>query len=250
MREKDKNICNQILGRLLNKPISKLFWNNQEDVVNQHISHPLGLEYISSRLSKDKYAQISDFIYDLYTCLHNGEIGSPKDSIRYSSSQELLSELDGVLLELQPLSNPSIVPLHILIDNFESKNVYPNLEINSREVQEPQSTLFKQETSEVVDEEFHSNLIRDIRFLTSEYLTSKLIVLITKLQPESVLFEDNISINLSLLTDENLLIIRKYVSELLYQAASGKIDPFTRPFGSQVKPIYIQERGNYIIEQK
>lgn len=250
MRENDKLVCSQILNRILCKPISRLFWNYSDDTINPHIAHPIGLEYVSTRLSQDKYSQIADFIYDLYTCIQNGVAGSPKDSIRYSSSQELLNELDSVLSELQPLSKTTIIPLRILISDFEEENIYPNFTIQTPNIQEPQSYLFNEEVKESPDEEFLTKLIRDIRFLTSEYLTSKVIVLIIKLQPESVLLEDSVSINFNLLTKENLNIIRKYVSDLLYQSASGQIDPFSRPFGSKVKPIYIQGRGNYILEQK
>ena len=89
-------------------------------------------------------------------------------------------------------------------------------------------------------------LLRDIKLLTSADLTMKLAVLVKNLQPNTLTLGNTLSFNVGLMTEETRIAVRKYVTELLYDAASGKIDPFAHPFGTKIDPIKIQERGIFL----
>ena len=242
MNENENQVCVKIFQKIVNNPLSRLFWKNQSDVVNSSILNPVSLEYISVRLSKQKYIRASDFIYDLHLCLLNGKNGSVNGSVRHAAAQELLNIFDSLVSSLQPLAHPNILPLRFITSEFEQENALPNYAIPPNEVKEPASALFQIDP----DPNDLVTLLRDIKLLTSSDLTIKLAVLVKKLQPEVLTMGDVLSFNVGVMTEDTRIAVRKYVSELLHDAASGKYDPFQRPFGTKSDPIKIQERGMFL----
>ncbi|KAH0795302.1 transcription factor GTE2-like [Histomonas meleagridis] len=244
MEQTQKEICIKIMKSILENPISKLFWNFAPDATNPNIAHPLSLEYISTRLSNDKYSLPSDFIMDLRLCFQNGKAGEPQGTIRHASAQQLLVDLDSMVAKLQPLANPKVLRLQLITSEFEDNLSFPEYSQLPREVNEPHAQIFDTDP----DPSDTATLLRDIKFLTSPDLTAKLAVFITKIQPEVVIVAEEITFNIYLLTDENRIIVRKFVTQLLKDAASGKMDPFSRPFGVVVKPMKVQERRMFFNE--
>lgn len=246
MNENEIKVCSKIFQTIINNPLSRLFWTYQSDVVNSNIQHPINLEYVSNRLSKRKYTKPADFIYDLNLCLLNGKNGSTKGTIRYAAAQELLMIFENLVSNLQPLAHPNTLPLRFFTSEFEEENALPESSIqsniNENNFNTPNSELFQMDP----DPNDLVTLLRDIKLLTSTDLTMKLAVLVKNLQPNALTLGNTLSFNVGLMTEETRIAVRKYVTELLYDAASGKIDPFARPFGTKVDPIKIQERGIFL----
>ncbi|OHT08151.1 hypothetical protein TRFO_23435 [Tritrichomonas foetus] len=242
MNQNEIAVCSKIFQTIVNNPLSRLFWSYQSDVVNTNILHPVSLEYISTRLSKQKYARAADFIYDLQLCLTNGKNGATPGTVRYAAAQELLLIFENLISSLQPLAHPNLLPLHFITAEFEEQKALPEYHFPETENKEPQSELFKLKS----DPNDLASLLRDIKLLTSPDLTIKLAVLVKKLQPEALVMTDALSFNVGIMTEETRVAVRKYVTDLLRDAASGKIDPFMRPFGTKVEPIRVQERGMYL----
>jgi hypothetical protein len=88
-----------------------------------------------------------------------------------------------------------------------------------------------------------AKLARDIKFLSSSILTARLAVLIKKLQPAAVTIGDDVAFYVGIMTESTRRGARQYVTALLNDAATGKIDPFARPFGVKLGAVRIQERG-------
>lgn len=246
MNENEVCVCNQIFQTIIDNPLSRLFWTSSNDVINPAVLHPLNLEDISIRLSKGKYIKPDDFVKDMNLCLVNGINGSVKGTIRNAAATELKLLFDHLVLSLQPLAHPNTLPLKFITSKFENENALPEIvehEFDSKKApQEPQSELFKlkSDPNDVV------TLLRDIKLLTSIDLTMKLAVLIRDLQPDVITVGDVLSFNVGLMTEETRIKVRKYVTELLRESASGQFDPFLRPFGTYVDPITIQERGMFL----
>lgn len=246
MNDKEIEVCSKIFQTIINNPLSRLFWTYQSDVVNSNIQHPINLEYVSQRLSKKKYTRPADFIYDLNLCLINGKNGSSKGSIRYAAAEELLMLFESLVSNLQPLAHPNTLPLRFFTNEFEEENALPEASIqsnsNENNTKTPMSEIFQMNP----DPNDLVTLLRDIKLLTSTDLTMKLAVLVKNLQPNALTVGNTLSFNVGLMTEETRIAVRKYVTELLYDAASGKIDPFARPFGTKIDPIKIQERGIFL----
>ncbi|KAK8898860.1 hypothetical protein M9Y10_001152 [Tritrichomonas musculus] len=247
MNDNENKVCTKIFQTIINNPLSRLFWTDQSDVVNSNIQHPVNLEYISIRLFKEKYTRAADFIFDLNLCLNNGKNGSVKGTIKYAAAQELLMIFENLVANLQPLAHPNTLPLRFFTSEFEEENALPEASIMSNEnndegTHSPQSEIFQMNS----DPNDLVTLLRDIKLLTSTDLTMKLAVLVKNLQPNAITLSNTLSFNVGLMTEETRIAVRSYVTELLHDAASGKIDPFARPFGTKVDPIKIQERGIFL----
>ena len=244
MNETEQEVCARILSSILSRPISKFFWDEPSDLTNPGVIHPFNLSWIATRLKRRKISSPLDFIKDLKVCLQNGKSGSQPGSIRYSAAVQLLADLDSLVQAYQPTAYSTVLPLHFATADFENSCGIP---------EHPDYTVLHESKphSKVVTEEADPNdlpkLVRDIKFLSFTDLVAKLAVFVRKLQPEAVIVNNDISFAIALMTDETRTAVRKYVTSLLTDAASGKIDPFARPFGEKVTPVRIQERGMYVM---
>ena len=243
MGDAEQEVCSRILKSILSRPISKFFWDEPNDLINPGVIHPFSLSWVSTRLSRRKFATPGDFIKDLKVCLQNGKNGSPPGSIRHAAAVQLLADLDVLVQTYQPSAFPSVLPLRFATVDFEKTCGIPEHAGSAAPVD---GTPISRVIVDEADPHDMAALVRDIRFLSSTDLVAKLAVFVRKLQPEGVSVGGDISFNLGLMTDETRAAVRKYVTALLRDAAAGKIDPFARPFGEKVIPVRIQERGIYV----
>ena len=243
MGDAEQEVCSRILSSILSRPIARFFWDEPSDLTNPGVIHPFSLSWLATRLSRRKFATPGDFIKDLKVCLQNGKNGSPPGSIRHAAAVQLIADLDALVQTYQPSAFPTVLPLHFATADFENSCGVP---------EHPDYSVLREGTAiarvavEEPDPTDMAALVRDIRFLSSTDLVAKLAVFVRKLQPEGILVGDDISFNIGLMTDETRAAVRKYVTALLRDAASGKVDPFARPFGEKLTPVRIQERGIYV----
>jgi hypothetical protein len=243
MHENEHRVCAKILEALFRRPMSRLFWDHAADAANPAVVHPVSLSWICDRLTSGKYATPADVLRDVRTCLQNGKSGSPPGSIRASAAHHLLLELEALVSSLHPGSFPLVLPIPCAIAEF---NAGAGIPVHERfQVQPsgrpPASAIFRRPA----DANDLFTLIRDIKFLSTGFLTARLAVLVKKLQPEGVTIGDDISFNIGVMTDGTRRAVRKYLDALLLDAATGKVDPFEREFGVKLGLVRIQERGMY-----
>jgi hypothetical protein len=240
MNEVEYSVCERILSSIFKLPICRFFWHYTTDVTNPNIAHPFSLSWICDRLSRGKYSSPVDVVGDIRACLQNGRVGAASGSIRAAAAQQLLLELDSAISTFRP-SGPSVVlRLQFHIADYEDRAELPgHAGPPRREEVPPASEIFKRQSnlSDV------TNLVRDIKFLSSSILAARLAVLVQKLQPGAVTIGDDVAFYVGIMTERTRRAARQYVTALLSDAATGKIDPFARPFGVKLGAVRIQERG-------
>jgi hypothetical protein len=243
MNENEYRVCAKILEAIFRRPISRFFWDHPADVTNPGIVHPFSLSWVCARLSDGKYATPSDVMRDVRTCLQNGKNSSPPGSVRASAAHHLLLELEALITSLRPTSFPVILPISFAVAEFNAKAAVPAHRAIKVEPlgRQPASEVFRRPA----DASDLSALIRDIKFLSTGFLTARLAVLVKKVQPEGVTIGDDISFNIGVMTDATRQVVRKYLDTLMFDAATGTIDPFERAFGAKLGLVRIQERGMY-----
>jgi hypothetical protein len=244
MHEVEMEVCEKILDALYRRPVSRLFWNNPSDISNPGIIHPYSLSWVAARLAQDCYSSPADFVRDLRICFQNGKTGSSGNTLRSGAAQQLLVDLDSLVSSYHPSSGPAVLPVSLSVAAFEESSVAPkhaNLVLPSSD-QPPGSLLFEH----AVDPTDVTLLIRDIKLLSCPDLTAKLAVLVRTLQPEAVIVTSDVSFNIGIMSESTRVAVRQYVTDLLHDAAVGKLDPFARPFGVKFFPIRVQERGVYM----
>ena len=134
------------------------------------------------------------------------------------------------------------MPLQYFTKEYNEKCRPPVPDITQKKPKtekEPGSDIFTIES----DPNDLSILYRDIKLLTSSSLVFELAAFARKLQPDIIVIGNEVTINITLLREENRPSMRKFVTYLLKKAATGDIDAYSRPFGRKISPIHIYERG-------
>lgn len=242
MNKNEYDVCHRIFEAIKSRPVSAMFWNCDSDIVNQNVIHPLRLCDIASRLNNNWYSSPGELMNDLKSCFMNGKLGYPAGTFRNAAAQLLLNDLENLMTKFQPQTFPSILPLQLILDDFENNQITPGHKDFPYADNKPAAEIFNEEP----DPNDLSALLRDIKMLISPDLTAKLALFVRRLQPEIVTTGEDLSFVLGFMLDETKIKVRKYVTLLLRDAASGKIDPFARPFGAKCEKIRITERGMFL----
>lgn len=232
MDEATKGYCVAILNELLENPVAHNLWGTSSDLSNAHMVMPLDLKVISERLSRNLYGNSVHFVEDLHKCINNSINGYPPNSIRHVAALQLQEELDELVMRV-PLTTIKRENIHGIlqlsqIGFFEGK--IPTLKEGK-----PMASIFGDQPQDI-------NFL--LKCLAGPDMLRELYVYLTNLQPEAVSSGPTLSLNLSVLTDENKQKTSEFLMDILRTAASGKTNPFTRPFGIKTVPIVINERGS------
>ena len=241
MNDDELNICKTIFNKLKSRKVFVLFWNNDADLVNPHIEHPVNFEIVSQKLDGKLYDSVSSFVSDVATVLENAIAGYENGSIKHAAAQQLSDYFEALLEEIDPFSGPVAMPLRYAaykyLENKQPPGDIPKKQANKGK--EPGSLIFATES----DPDDLDSLYRDIKFLTSTTLSYEFAAFARQLQPDILNIQEEISLNIALLKTENRPNMRKFVTYLLRKAATGEVDAFARPFGQKVEPVRIYQRG-------
>jgi hypothetical protein len=119
----------------------------------------------------------------------------------------------------------------------------------SLEIRPPASELFHQPA----DADDLVVLIRDIKFLSTGFLTAKLAVLVKKLQPEAVMIGDDISFNIGIMADGTRRAVRIHCSWTPRPGrsthSSAHLESKQRVFGSKTED-YIGEKPRLNVRRR
>ena len=253
MNKEEYEACGIILQKILSRPESEMFKDSSDDTLNINIKRPITLYYFIQRYNEKKFSTTHQFISTLKDFFFNITTADGVSPIRKVMAADLLNEIDKAVKINAPTLPSTIIPIHSAIFNFYQNNIPPKRPIigetqnnNQTFNKQPGSMLF----SSTIDPSNIRLLIRDIKLLNMPSLTLRLAAYVTRLQPDAVILSESFSLNIALLSPENKINVRQYVTKLLNDAASGKINPFERPFGQKLNFIKIQERGSYTTPQK
>lgn len=241
MNEDEFNLCKNIYNKLSTRKVFRLFWNNESDLTNPAIEHPVNFELIMKKLETKIYDSVTTFIGDVATVIENAMVANSPESIRYAAAQQLSEYFNKIIEEIEPLSGTIATPIRVVTSDFLN-SIHPPGELTKIKFDSsktPGSVLFQTDS----DPEDLDTLFRDIKFLTSTTLAYELAAFTRQLQPNIINIRSEVSLNISLLTEENKPKMRAFVTHLLKKAATGEVDPFARPFGQRVPPVRMYERG-------
>jgi len=243
MHPDEITLCVKIFEMLKTREAFNMFWNNTYDIVNSDIIHPITFEVINSKLDKKCYSTINEFISDVNLCIENGKAGYPAGSIRNSAAFQLQHYFEEILRDVNPFGGPIAMPLQLVIKDYLDTNRFilknSSTKITNPEQITPGSLLFEQKS---INNDTES-LLRDIKLLNSTSLAAEFATFVRKLQPEAIIINEEVVFNISLITKENVPLLRRFVTALLKKGALGNIDVYSRPFGQKISPLEIHERG-------
>ena len=238
MNEDDFNTCNMILKLLLNNKLSKMFFKNNNDILNINIHHPFDLEYFQKKLEKKLFKNKDEFINDIIQFFQNISNAYPLDSLRHWASKQYLNDFLNYIQITESKIYPISTSLYFITNNYLKYSNIPNSKnLNNNNFNKlPGSIIFNQNFNNIFDINI---LSRDIKLLSSNNMAAKITSFIKKLQPEVLNTKYSISIHISLLNQENLKKLKNFINNLLLEAAQEKIIVFNRPFGKKINPIKI-----------
>ena len=231
-------IIKYIFQRIKEHKLSKLFWDNDIDISNPDIVHPLNFNFIEQKLLKGLYKDRKLFTINMRLCLENAKNGNQNDILRYAAACELSRDFEALVNSLDSPTFAFTVPITTVTNQFLLKNEHPGKFVIPTEKDhdaKPGALIFEEE----IDENDHEKLLRDIRFCTTAGLSMRIVSYMRSLQPETVIVGKELLLKTRNLTPENLLKLRKFVTKTMHDAATGKIDAFTRPYGRVVTPVVI-----------
>lgn len=231
MNKRSHELCDFVLKELLKNPVAHALWNTASDVQNSQLIQPVDLKTISEKLSRNIYTDLHSFMEDINRCINNSTNGFSPSTFRHAAALQLKEEL-GKLMEkfTFPSVRNEFVNSAKKITNLGS---YEG-EVRTMNVTKPSAGLFTEENPDI-------KML--MRCLASPEMLHDFYLFLANLQVESITTGETISVNLTVLTEENRNKLRDYLLTILFNAASGRVNPFNRPFGVKISPVSIRE-GN------
>jgi hypothetical protein len=220
MIEGQKLICERLLSNVLEIPCATLFWNSERDLIDDSISSPVSLEYVSQKLSKGVYASASDFLTDLRRLFHNAM--STEKGLRLEAARYLWNKFEEMVEEQSPNMHPNAIVVSELAEQLEEiyKNTVPikkrpNLGNGIR----PGAEVLKNSA-----DDYSVQALREcVGLLESADLICRVALFLMDRQPETVLMDASLSLDFSLMTEQTRKDLRLYLQKLLEDSAVGKI---------------------------
>ena len=237
------DLMKYIFQKIKEHKLAPLFWENQKDIVNPDIVHPVSFEFIEQKLKKELYKDRRIFLLNLRLCFENVKNGCSTNLLKYAAACEFYNDFENLVNSLESPTFPLSVPLTASIEQFQKSNERPgtnNLKPFVEKSQKPGSVLFEELEEAENDEEIdHTKLMRDIAFCTTAGLSMRVVSYMRNLQSETVIVGKELLLKTKNLTPENLRKLRKYVTRTLRDAATGKIEAYNRPYGEVIAPVHI-----------
>ena len=237
------DLMKYIFQKIKEHKLAPLFWENQKDIVNPDIIHPVTFEFIEQKLKKELYKDKRIFLLNLKLCFENVKNGCSTNLLKYAAACEFYNDFEKLVSSLDSPTFPLSVPLTASTEQFIKSNERPGtnyIKEATQKSQQPGSVLFEElETAESGEEIDHTKLMRDIGFCTTAGLSMRVVSYMRNLQSETVIVGKELLLKTKNLTPENLRKLRKYVTRILRDAATGKIEAYNRPYGAVIAPVHI-----------
>jgi len=235
MNEDQIVACRYVLQAVLRRPISKLFWECDDDIANSKIETPISLSIISTKLNKGIYSIPSEFIADMRQVFINGDSYDSEDSIKPAAVRLLLEDFENALSYYSPSLLPISIKLKFLLNKLELAIPKQHTKSIAEQIVDtkPGNVFFNPK----MDGKYSiAELIDKISLLKSSDLLIKVIAYIYHIRPEAVILSYGVSIKFDLIEQEELKKISLYVDEILLRASIGEIDGFSCEIINETNP--------------
>lgn len=237
MNREQTELCREILESILRRPISRMFWELDCPQAMANVKVPITLHLISDRLSRGLYGTPDEFVSDMRV-LFSKSMKAAKNSVRSVAASQLLLQFEQLMADLSPSLSPCTTKEQLGTVKLTKivKSLAPWLtSAASVSNGEPAAEIVKNPHTEVSV----SEIATDIRSLFSPALLLRVLAFVYQMQPEAVsIDEEEMSIEFTLLSDENLGKLRVFVNELVAKAAKGEINPFMKGTGGRSRPAF------------
>lgn len=202
--------CISVLEAVMRFPVARIFWEPDEELNNPEVQYPLTLKMIVEKFERNIYVAPYEFILDMHQVFLNGSYYRHQKSIRPAAAQLLIGEFEKAVAKYLPFASEGSRKLHKFAEMLSTA---PKLDVEEvYEELEPISTITVPAAND------HERLAKIIRLLSQSPNVLKVFQIIYKLQPEVINASDGFSLQLSLLKEENLVIVVKMAIELLHKA--------------------------------
>lgn len=207
-----------------------MFWDYTEQRIVHQSVKSLSFKMVQEKLQRNGYEDPDRWAYDMRFVLANVVNSTSGSSLRNAAGKQLLRDFEEEMSVLSPTLSPHILKLQYTEKHFKDYlvRITPPVPEMVEVTEAPAAEMTKIIDEDVVDVERLSN---DIAALCSPSLILRIAAFIYNCQPEAIALGNELSIVFSLMTDETLKSLRVYVSKLMYNAVTGKINPFVRSPG-------------------
>jgi hypothetical protein len=197
-------------------------------------SKPLSFIRISERLESGGYQSANAWAADIRLLLKSAIADSPALSLRGAAARQLQSDLEREMFLLSPVLSPHTLRLQFAQDRFQRFLARTVPEIpEAAEPPDPDCPAAAEILKMQITRE---NLFDSVRALASSSLILRVAAVVHHLQPEALHLGDEMMILFSVMTEETLEQLGRFVHELLREAAIGEINPFIQTPGQTQRP--------------
>ncbi|OHT06203.1 hypothetical protein TRFO_25824 [Tritrichomonas foetus] len=225
--------CSMIMQKILRRPVSKMFYSVS---AIETVTKPISLQTISEKLQENKYKTADEWIYEMRLVLSFAKRQSNNIPLKAAAARLLMSDFEDEMMTLSPMLSPHMLFLQIAEEHFNNfiQSYHPEIPRRIPITDSvPASEIFKTWNKESTP----SQLLSEIKMLNSPSLLLRVAAFIYKIKPEAIGFGKQLSMILSMLSQDEMMNTSNYVRRILFDAATGKIDPFIQTPGHQAKTL-------------
>lgn len=237
MNQVQLDLCQKILNKLKNRPISQLFFGTIEHPCEPKMEHPTNFRFIEEKLQRALYPDCNAFIDEIRAFLKSYTDDKQGDPLMVSAAQQMQIDFERELESVNPLKKGLSLRLGIVASEFNDfiKYTKKSQTYTKREGQ-PAASIFLTQPENISVKE----LIREIKFLRSPDLLLRVTAFIFKRQPECIVLGQEITIEFQVMKAEVLAELKKFVRSLIYKAAAGELNPLGDTYSTSI-PVILEE---------
>lgn len=219
-------ICNEIMGKLLMRPISKIFWDVDSSSIHQ--AHSLSFSIISEKLRCGLYKSFDQWKDDVKTLLSYYQSKSESKTLRHWAILQLLKDFNKYIKKYTlTFEKPSIAKLSKMLARVESyiDNCY-YFKLSNEGYEGKPSAMILQKNYQSIEDLYYT-----MEIINSPTIILRLVSYAYELQPELIdVNDESLSIKFYLMKPETFNLFVTYLKQLLNECASGKMQPYVHSF--------------------
>ncbi|EAX96999.1 hypothetical protein TVAG_440150 [Trichomonas vaginalis G3] len=242
MNEFEHLACKQILDTLMKRPIAKIFWDSDQEIDNPDIIHPITFKLISEKLQNHVYQSPQDFIDNMNELLANAKKWDPVKSIKPAAAELLTQDFEKAVLVYKPTTIPLSMKIRIAFNEFNEIKSIPISDIEettSTNNSKPANYLLNQYNRNP-NSISREDLVKEIQLLNSTDKLLNLIRFIYKLQPDAILVNKEVTIQLENINPDDYAKIHAYIWKQLQNLSIQTIISKPKSSGSTYEEKYFQ----------
>lgn len=234
--------CDMIFRKLMQRPISKMFWSVDSDVYLTKEHQPITFEIIQKRFQNGQYKDSFQWEKDIRLLLSNNILFGGRFPLRVAAARQLTKDFESLLQEVSPSMSPGTIKLQ-----FIEKELDDFFENYLSEIPSPEPVNLPPANhvicNALLDEPNPQLTINLIKHLNSPAMLLRIAAFVYKIKPEALIMENELIILFSIFTEEEIIRLQHFLNRILIEASCSKINPFLRDPGSIMKPVIVKENA-------